>query len=60
MRKRGIEERPGFAGTRRAFGGVGGHVGAPHATAPVAERHGSAGARSVGGVGGHLGAPHAD
>src|SRR4030095_11830780 len=25
---------------------------------PVAERHGSAGARSVGGLGGHLGAPH--
>jgi 16S rRNA (adenine1518-N6/adenine1519-N6)-dimethyltransferase len=25
-----LEERPGFAGARRAVGGVGGHVGAPH------------------------------
>jgi hypothetical protein len=25
-----IEERPGFAGARRARGGVGGHIGAPH------------------------------
>jgi len=25
-----IEERHGFAGARRAVGGVGGHVGAPH------------------------------
>ena len=24
------EERHGFAGARRALGGVGGHVGAPH------------------------------
>jgi len=25
-----FEERPGFPGARRALGGVGGHVGAPH------------------------------
>jgi hypothetical protein len=25
-----IEERHGFAGTLRALGGVGGHIGAPH------------------------------
>ena len=25
-----IEERPGFAGARRALGGLGGHIGAPH------------------------------
>src|SRR5713226_5858236 len=27
-----FEERPGFAGARRALGGLGGHVGAPHGT----------------------------
>jgi ADP-heptose:LPS heptosyltransferase len=26
----GVEERPGLAGTLRALGGMGGHVGAPH------------------------------
>ena len=30
MSKRTIEGRHGFAGARRAWGGVGGHVGAPH------------------------------
>ena len=30
MRKREIEERPGFPGALRAPGGGGGHVGAPH------------------------------
>jgi hypothetical protein len=30
MSKRMIEERHGFAGARRASGGLGGHVGAPH------------------------------
>jgi hypothetical protein len=45
-------------GDDERVGGVGGHLGVRYATAPVAERHGSAGARSVGGVGGHVGAPH--
>ncbi len=31
MSKRVIEARHGFPGARRALGGVGGHVGAPHA-----------------------------
>jgi hypothetical protein len=30
MQTREIEECPGFAGARRALGGGGGHVGAPH------------------------------
>jgi hypothetical protein len=30
MSERMIEERHGLAGARRASGGVGGHVGAPH------------------------------
>jgi hypothetical protein len=30
MTKTVIEERRGFAGVRRASGGLGGHVGAPH------------------------------
>jgi len=30
MSGREIEERPGSPGARRALGGVGGHVGAPH------------------------------
>ena len=58
MRTRVIEEGHQFPGALRALAGVGGHVGAADAIAPVAERHGSAGARSVGGVGGHVGAPH--
>jgi len=39
-------------------GGLGGPFEAPYATTPVAERHGSAGARSVGGLGGPFEAPH--
>jgi len=60
MGARMIEERHGFPGAFRALEGVGGHVGAPYATALAAERHGFPGARSVGGVGGHVGAPHLD
>ncbi len=30
MRERVIEARHGFPAARRALGGVGGHVGAPH------------------------------
>jgi hypothetical protein len=30
MNERMIEARHGFAGVRRALGGVGGHFGAPH------------------------------
>jgi hypothetical protein len=30
MSTRVIEERAGLAGARRALGGVGGHIGAPH------------------------------
>jgi hypothetical protein len=41
-------------------GSVGGHLEAPYGITPVAERHGSAGARSAGGVGGHIGAPHVE
>src|SRR5207247_3162529 len=56
-----IEARPGFAGTLRTLGGVGGHFGAPSSQHPVIEeRPGFAGAlRTLGGVGGHFGAPHA-
>jgi hypothetical protein len=32
MRWRVIAERHGYPGARRALGGVGGHVGAPHVT----------------------------
>src|SRR2546427_599614 len=57
----GIEGRHGFAGARRARGGMGGHFGAPHAGRPggIEGRHGFAGApRARGGMGGHFGAPH--
>src|SRR6185295_17727477 len=37
-------------------GGLGGPLGPPHLVTALAERHGSAGARSVGGLGGPLGA----
>ena len=51
----------GSAGAPRALGGVGGHVGAPHAISErvIEARHDSFGVRrALGGVGGHFGAPH--
>ena len=51
-----IEERHGFAGALRAWGGLGGPSRPPMKSI---ERHGFAGAlRAWGGLGGHIGAPH--
>ena len=56
-----IEGGHGSAAVPRALGGVGGHVGAPHAISErvIEARHDSFGVRrALGGVGGHFGAPH--
>ena len=56
-----IEGGRGSAAVPRTLGGVGGHIGAPHAISErvIEARHDSFGARrALGGVGGHLGAPH--
>ena len=56
---RGLEERPGIAGTLRRLGDWEGHLGAPMGWRGLEERPGFAGTlRRLGGLGGHLGAPH--